>query len=157
MPSKATVLLSGFRKKCNRRLWVVNTGDLQITSAISSLPLVWGSRDPVIVLFSCLKIQIRKVKWVMQVYTGAVADLPHAYKSLEWNPISGAQDMGSQIQGLLSSFSWGPLLSFQCVLICPFFKDWLYVVGDEWGISMQRLESSSLLESPLSVCLQVVS
>lgn len=44
-----------------------------------------------------------KVKWAMQVYTGvAVADSSHTHKSLEWNPISGAQDMGSQIQGLLS-------------------------------------------------------
>lgn len=89
----------------------------------------------------------------MQVYSGvAVAE------SLEWNPISGAQDMGSQIQGLLSSSSSsGPLLPLQCVLICCLFKDWWYGGGDGMGVSMQRLEPSSLLEGPVSVCLQVAS
>lgn len=92
----------------------------------------------------------------MQVYACvAVANLLHAYKSLEWNPISGIEDMESQIQGLLIlSSSRGPLLSLQCVLICSLFKDWWYGGGNRMGVPMQRLESNSLLEGPVSLCLQ---
>lgn len=54
-------------------------------------------------------------------YAGvAVADLPHAHKSLEWKCISGSQDMGPQIQGLSSqspsrnvSYLVNPLLIYR--------------------------------------------
>lgn len=133
MLSKAAVLLCGFPGNAT-------TGYLQSilgicrTWAILSLFLVpgvsWSSSGFVFLS----EDTDTEVKGVMQVYTGvAVADLPHAHKSLEWNAIPGVWDVGSQIQGLLSlSPCWESLLSLQCV-ICSSFKDWWSECGGGLG------------------------